>query len=729
MNEEKEIGPEKFFNLEHPGNPYVEIEFRTSKPTNADDPNSANWESITLDNNFFDSLTITDESGFQELELALQDRDYINIEDIILRTIMNSRVEAWSGIASESTNAEQFKKATHSLDNAEPIDKDAPQNSKERIEQLEEQNKNLANSINENNKDNENGKQTQQVIDANNAEIDKLNNTQAKQTRNESVMENSFQVYIDSSMASCIRILFGWASNQKNIYFETEDLDAFRKRTEQTNPVIRSPWLYFMMLGANYNIDSNGQMKFIIKGISVAKAYLERAKFLMNGTVLQGLPQEIWEVLHKSINMANKGNIILEAPNEDFFKSQNKEIKLSSLYENPMIYLDSTGNEKRTLHFKSLRQLISDYINLLQSKYIDYDGAEIPLKDDEVPDSSQVHHVEKPDFIIERDKTTNKSIVKLYYRKPDINKQDFIRVYSWKDAKNSIIKNFSISTDSDFAQMNAPITIKDGEGGFQQINLSSTTADPKGMDLNPNVLRNLTDQIKKSKGQIGFISAEVFKSGNYNGTKDFIASFVQNLNDNVFKGTIDLLLDPFYLFDNALKPYEYLIKIDVNTPSRYTRQGIYVEGSKSYLTGYYMIGKIQHSITSSSATTTLEVIKFPEVRPNAGRNVNLSEKQDRAQKLASIKNIDAKVQAKQAEIDRTATDISNKKKEINNTRTHLEDLKNKKADAWQIQKYEKTLAQQNKDLSDLEFSLDFSKDQLEGIISEAEAMKAYYKGN
>ena len=46
-----EIGPEVFFDLEHPEDPYVDIEFRTSPPTDPDNPDSAIWESVVFDGN------------------------------------------------------------------------------------------------------------------------------------------------------------------------------------------------------------------------------------------------------------------------------------------------------------------------------------------------------------------------------------------------------------------------------------------------------------------------------------------------------------------------------------------------------------------------------------------------------------------------------------------------------------------------------------------------------
>ena len=617
MNEDKkEIGPEQFFNIEHPGDPYVEIQFKTSQAPNGN-INDATWESVTLENNFFDSLTITDESGFQELEITLRDRDFVNIEDIILRTVLCSRVSSWAGFytaqdSSGVSNRQKYEAATTSLKTQTPESSDT-------------------------------------------------------------IMKNTFQVYIDNTEASAIRVRFGWGSNQKG-YYETLDYDKYKERTEQTRPIIRSPWLYFMILGANYNIDSGGHMSFQIKGISTVKAYLERSKFLMNGTVLEGLPEEIWKVMSDRIYEGSGEKVLLvnktgetrvkevaditdvpkgieasKEPDEDFFKYQAKPIKLSSLYENPMIFFDSSGNEKRSLHFKSLRQLITDFINLLNSKYIDYDGAVIIDKEGQDIDMSQIHHVEKPDFYVtsflNQGKVGGTDAIHLYYRKPSIKNQKYIRVYSWKDSKNSIIKNFSLSTENDFAQMNAPITIKtkewDNKEGkevekLRQINFGSITADLDGIDYNIDTVKEVSQAMNNIKGKLGFITADVYKPSNYNDSNGFVSSFIQNLNDNVFKGTIDLFLDPFYLFDSNLKPYDYLIKIDVNTPSRYLTNGVYVPGSKSYLTGYYMIGKITHKISASEATTTLEVIKYPDEREGFGTNKEKINKVDIANQLDAL---------------------------------------------------------------------------------------------
>ena len=651
-------------------------------------------------------MIITDESGFQELELTLEDRDFINLEDIILRAILCSRVSSWVGFhtaqdSSGVSNKSKYEKDTKSLDNIE-------------------------------------GQTINQISDT--------------------IMSNTFQVYIDNTEASAVRVRFGWASNQQGVYYEISENDSYDKyqeRTEQTKPVIRSPWLYFMILGANYNIDNGGRMSFQIKGISTTKAYLERSKFLMNGTVLQGMPEEIWKEMSKRIYEGSGQKILLvnktgetrvkeatgttdvpkgieasKEPDEDFFIYQAKPIKLSSLYENPMVFFDSSGNEKRSLHFKSLRQLISDFINLLNSKYVDYDGAVIVDEEGKEIDMSQIHHVEKPDFYVtsflNQGKVGGTDAIHLYYRKPSVKNQKYIRVYSWKDSKNSIIKNFSLSTENDFAQMNAPISLRvkerDEKGKevekLRQINFGSITADSQGIDCNVNTVREVSKVMDNLKGQLGFITADVYKPTNYGDSNGFISSFIQNLNDNVFKGSIDLFLDPFYLFDANIKPYDYLIKIDVNTPSRYTENNVYVSGTKSYLTGYYMIGKITHKISANEATTTLEVIKYPEERQGFGTNV------EKIDKVKLMNQLEA-LQKQQAEISKKTEE---KLKQKTKLEKDIQDVKNfygdnipsnvkAKVNVWEadvkdINEDMKAIGEQEKELIS---TIETQRDKLKGL--------------
>ena len=84
----KYIYPEDFFNIPHPANPNVMIQFRTAESTGStksiSDPNL--WSNITFNpNNFFDSFTLEDEGKALKINLSLKDKNHSFLEDKIIR--------------------------------------------------------------------------------------------------------------------------------------------------------------------------------------------------------------------------------------------------------------------------------------------------------------------------------------------------------------------------------------------------------------------------------------------------------------------------------------------------------------------------------------------------------------------------------------------------------------------------------------------------------------------
>ena len=88
-------------------------------------------------------------------------------------------------------------------------------------------------------------------------------------------------------------------------------------------------------------------------------------------------------------------------------------------------------------------------------------------------------------------------------------------------------------------------------------------------------------------------------------TQQLKNAFLKNINRQVFKGTITLPGDSFYLFDTKLKPFEYLIKLNILRPNG---KGGTV---KSYLSGNYAVTSITHNVDESGYFTTLGVMRWP----------------------------------------------------------------------------------------------------------------------
>jgi hypothetical protein len=108
------IFPSQFFDIPHPDSPWISVQFRTGVfnqatgtyqlPDNLTDPEQ--WQEITLNpSNYFDGVTIEDESGFQRIELTLVDQYYTNIETFITRAI--AVVNANNQLAQQNSPTQQ----------------------------------------------------------------------------------------------------------------------------------------------------------------------------------------------------------------------------------------------------------------------------------------------------------------------------------------------------------------------------------------------------------------------------------------------------------------------------------------------------------------------------------------------------------------------------------------------------------------------------------------------
>jgi len=115
----------------------------------------------------------------------------------------------------------------------------------------------------------------------------------------------------------------------------------------------------------------------------------------------------------------------------------------------------------------------------------------------------------------------------------------------------------------------------------------------------------------------GLVS-NVFDSGNFTGNNTNNANIgrmisdkiVQNLNSGIFSGTIEIPGDPFYLFDSVVQPFVYVIRITILRPELNEKNGKNFN-TKSYLSGDYLIKKINHTLGQEGFTTILEISKFP----------------------------------------------------------------------------------------------------------------------
>lgn len=187
-------------------------------------------------------------------------------------------------------------------------------------------------------------------------------------------------------------------------------------------------------------------------------------------------------------------------------------------------------------------------------------------------------------------------IVGFYYKQPS--RPGYIRRYFWGtgNANQHIVKDLSIKASSEFAMFSSIKTINLENGSLK---------DYEEKDNTMNTVLNVS-KIQEAAGKVEFPNFVTRNAKQKN--------IMNNLLKAINKGTITLLGDPSLVFVDEIQPYTYPIYLDIKLQQEgaasWSKEG-YSAYEQSYLSGYYLVTKITHNISSSGYTTTLEVIKYP----------------------------------------------------------------------------------------------------------------------
>lgn len=255
------------------------------------------------------------------------------------------------------------------------------------------------------------------------------------------------------------------------------------------------------------------------------------------------------------------------------------------------------------VYSKSLSSLFNDFCSQCMPLAKATDIVSVASKDDEGNQNTAVLSEDEANYhlawsVVGKYKTKKGSyqpIVGFYYKKPS--RPGYIRNYHWGtgNARQHIVKDLSIKTSSEFAMYSSikSINIKDG-----------AVTDATDKDNNNN-LKLTVSRIQETASDTMFPN---FINRNRKQT-----NIMDNLMKAINKGTITLLGDPSLVFVDEIQPYRYPIHLDIKLQQEGAAS--WSNGSSvyenSYLSGYYLVTKITHSISNAGYTTTLEVIKYP----------------------------------------------------------------------------------------------------------------------
>ena len=319
-----------------------------------------------------------------------------------------------------------------------------------------------------------------------------------------------------------------------------------------------------------------------------------------------------------------------------------KDITIKFGSEDAIRNYDPVRNKDKPPLYKNVAQLINEFCAYCPPK-LKKDWKDIVGEDGNKIISGNGTYKSRPlKWFTFKDEVENCTYICLYYRKT--RKLEKIRVYTWgpNNPTISCVRNLSIKNANEFAILSAVQAFKTGDGIIPRTSAMSSniTKDMDGNSLTPSTLKSKAYEI------IG------------DGSKNYLNAYSSSL----YNVNMTVLGDPSLCFDGMMQPYTYPIELDILVPqNEFTREALVRSGSKwneavrnkikmnmprftkeSYYngtswygkdekgeikmehftsgnqalheaSGFYVISKIIHNITTSGYTTDLELVSYPNI--------------------------------------------------------------------------------------------------------------------
>lgn len=425
--------------------------------------------------------------------------------------------------------------------------------------------------------------------------------------------------------------------------------NARRSQINSTNQTVTmSNEMDFMVVGFKTSIRPNG-IEYKINAIESKNAKVLTTRFLQRYANISASPEEILYILMHIFNENKKGENI-EASNvkilldkstsdfgdgkarlvQEFDKSGADDGKVKTIpgddtYESYYLYgktdFDATIFKKTNLTFggesaarnyyqqsvekplyKTVAQLMDEFCAACPSKknftaepkkFVDSNGEEVSASV-----SNETSAPLKWLVVTEKDaKGKPVNYVVLYYRKT--RKVGKIRryVYGPFNPEVSSVSDVSIENANEFALLSAIEYAVDGA-----VDVKSDSAIYKASGVPED----------ETKGISGVVARNRTEAKKYSDA----------YSNSLYKGTINILGDPFYSFDEEMQPFSYPIQLDILIPCndyekrlgiKEQSRGVVGSNYKHEMSGFYVVGKITHSISNGRFSTQLELMNYPNI--------------------------------------------------------------------------------------------------------------------
>lgn len=448
------------------------------------------------------------------------------------------------------------------------------------------------------------------------------------------------------------RIRFGYGNESEGDDVVNEpDLQSenFINRTNDLRkPVCISPWLYFKIQNLNTDLTESG-IVFNIQAYELSHLILDELKILQNNHEIKETPLDTFHLLAKKLSKASKGYIRLVTSSGEFYDSEGVPKKpeyfdkktvfpdeITFSYDNSdyvhkinlftMSEEDVADNGENIAKYLSVSNLLDEYCKQVLPRFYYEDNYQRVENQDVVyildpfdlnrPDMDDEYNNKIVEFkeknlvsndYVWRHKEIPGEGIYIYFEykdeyKENNSKEIKIRRYEYRNSLNNIIKNVNLSFNNQFGFLNFSVAIDtNGKNRVFKFNKSDNEI---SLSTNPEELFVKDDDGFSfvSTGRTNLLPTPGSNTSGNVFSKALARKVAEQVNKFIYQGTIELMGDPFYLFDESLSPIQYMIYLNVYKKS--------TDGEKnnlSNMSGFYFIKKITHNITSSGYTTNLEV--------------------------------------------------------------------------------------------------------------------------
>jgi hypothetical protein len=430
-----------------------------------------------------------------------------------------------------------------------------------------------------------------------------------------------FTIKIDNTSSANMRIRFGYniPNPEDSVINDSTFNGKYADRTKEEVTVSKSPWIYLQIIGTKFKVSQTG-IQVSLSAFSIVGSFIEKAKILRRFAIIRDEPTKILDAMNSLFQEASGGTLSIERKHEPIIPDNEDDTNYIE------INLGSEVN-MRTESWMTVRTFLDLFKDKIPPKMYKEDGTIID-DDNLLAEGEEASQSLGYEYNVITEKTeSGKVFTKIVFYYPEPEKQTLSRTYIWKDYANSIVKSLEIDSVLDFAALNRQLFVYDRQTNDLSLFVARPeTANTKDENENPGIEESQNFYLGRVEDKTSAISNDLFNDFNMTFVSDVIVSssssahsssigarvahqVVKYINQGAYKGKMVIPLDPFFLFDGSLRRYQYMIRILIRRPNYYN-DGKVIDGGISYLSGYYLITDISHTINSSGGETEIGLMRW-----------------------------------------------------------------------------------------------------------------------